>query len=142
MQLRNARVCLDCEELHEQQVCPVCASEAFAFVTRWVPVSVWNGRNRRRPKAEADGPPSTKLKTWVTRGIAGVAMFGVGRMFLETILARPDRSGQSVPTRDRRRVAGVTDPTPLLLDSLAHNDSDGDPSDQTASRTHRRTHAR
>jgi hypothetical protein len=69
-------------------------------------------------------------------------MFGVGRMFLETILARPDRWGQSVPTRDRRRVAGVTDPTPPLLDSLAHNDSDGDPSDQTASRTHRRTHAR
>ncbi len=73
-------------------------------------------------------PPSTKLKTWVTRGIAGVAMFGVGRMFLETILARRDQSGQNVPTRDRRRVADVTDPTPLLLDSLAHNDSDGDPS--------------
>ena len=128
MQLRNARVCLDCEELHEQQECPICASEAFAFVTRWVPVSVWNGRNRRKPRAEADVPPSPKFKTWVTRGIAGVAVFGLGRMFLETILTRLDRPTQSVASRDRRRVAGVADLTPLVLDSVAQADSAGDPS--------------
>ena len=37
MQLRTARLCLDCEELHEENTCPVCASEMFAFLTRWVP---------------------------------------------------------------------------------------------------------
>ena len=129
-------MCLDCEEVHEQQRCPVCASEAFAFVTRWVPVSVWSGRNRRRPSVEADGPPPTKLKTWVTRGIAGVAVFGIGRMLLETILAPSDRSGQSVPIKDRRRVADVTDHTPLPLDSLAQDDSDRAASDATTKRSH------
>src|SRR5262245_32500541 len=29
MQLRTARLCLDCEEVHEEQQCPVCASESF-----------------------------------------------------------------------------------------------------------------
>ena len=109
MQLRNARVCLDCEELHEQQVCPVCASEAFAFVTRWVPVNAWKGPNRRRSKDAAVAPPSSKLRTWVTRGIAAAAVFGVSRMFLETLLTRTDGPEPSVPVRDRRRAVGSPD---------------------------------
>jgi hypothetical protein len=36
MQLRRARVCLDCEELHEAPSCPACASESFAYLSRWV----------------------------------------------------------------------------------------------------------
>ena len=36
MRLMNARLCLDCEEVHEDQHCPVCSSESFAFLTRWV----------------------------------------------------------------------------------------------------------
>ena len=38
MQLRSARLCLDCDEVHDAQRCPHCASETFAFITRWVPV--------------------------------------------------------------------------------------------------------
>src|SRR5262249_51209148 len=37
VQLRTARLCLDCEEVHEGQQCPVCASESFAYISRWVP---------------------------------------------------------------------------------------------------------
>ena len=36
MKLVNARLCLDCEEVHEEQHCPICGSESFAFMTRWV----------------------------------------------------------------------------------------------------------
>lgn len=36
MRLDVARLCLDCEEIHEEQVCPRCGSEAFAFLTRWI----------------------------------------------------------------------------------------------------------
>ena len=36
MQLSVARLCLDCQEIHEQDRCPTCTSEAFAFMTRWV----------------------------------------------------------------------------------------------------------
>jgi hypothetical protein len=37
MQLNVARLCLDCEEVHSSQSCPTCASETFAYLTRWVP---------------------------------------------------------------------------------------------------------
>jgi hypothetical protein len=38
MQLGVARLCLDCHEIHEHERCPVCTSEAFAYITRWVKV--------------------------------------------------------------------------------------------------------
>ena len=38
MKLRNARLCLDCEEVHDAAHCPACASESFAFIKRWVPI--------------------------------------------------------------------------------------------------------
>ncbi len=47
MQLRVARLCHDCEEIHADQQCPVCASETFTFITRWVPAP----ERRKRPRA-------------------------------------------------------------------------------------------
>ena len=49
MQLRVARLCLDCEEVHDAQQCPVCASETFAYLTRWV------ASPERRQSARAAG---------------------------------------------------------------------------------------
>jgi hypothetical protein len=61
MKLDAARLCLDCEEVHEDQVCPVCSSEAFAYLTRWVqPAS--DSRIGRRPAsrpADASAPAHT-----------------------------------------------------------------------------------
>ena len=37
MQLNVARLCLDCGEIHDAQRCPVCASDTFAYLTKWVP---------------------------------------------------------------------------------------------------------
>ena len=51
MQLRNARLCLDCEEVHDAQQCPICASEMFASITRWVPAP----ERRTRPRAATSG---------------------------------------------------------------------------------------
>ena len=36
MRLDDARLCLDCEEIHDESECPSCGSEAFAFLKRWV----------------------------------------------------------------------------------------------------------
>lgn len=47
MQLRRARLCLDCEEIHDGQHCPVCTSESFAMISRWVPAP--DRRTRPRP---------------------------------------------------------------------------------------------
>jgi hypothetical protein len=87
MQLRNARLCLDCEEIHEAQQCPLCASETFAFMTRWVPAR----ERRNRPRtAESSRPeelqtyrsmltPEQQGTSWkiVQRGALGLALFGV-----------------------------------------------------------------
>ena len=47
MNLRDARLCLDCEELHTEERCPLCASETFSFVTRWIPANDAKGRDDR-----------------------------------------------------------------------------------------------
>lgn len=48
MQLRAARLCLDCEDVHDARQCPVCASETFTYLVRWIPSD-----ERRRPRSEA-----------------------------------------------------------------------------------------
>ena len=56
MQLRTARLCLDCEELYVGDHCPVCASEHYAFLSTWLPSE--ERRRWRRPgrKRSADKP--------------------------------------------------------------------------------------
>ena len=50
MRLDDARLCLDCEEIHEEQECPACGSEAFAFLTRWIQSTA--------PKSKVPAPPT------------------------------------------------------------------------------------
>jgi hypothetical protein len=61
MQLKIARVCLDCDEVHDAQRCPVCASEAFAYLTRWVPAP--ERRMRPRPTTSPEAEVFRELTT-------------------------------------------------------------------------------
>ena len=79
MQLRDARLCLDCEELHDSQQCPTCASESFAFLTRWVPADERRQRKRVRVPSDAQKPASKK---WLTGSVAGLALFAVSRWLM------------------------------------------------------------
>jgi len=86
VQLRVARVCLDCEEIHDLQQCPVCASETFAYLSRWVPAPE---RRKGRESAPADEPaaeapvkaPRTRLEDMagVRREPRDAATPGTGR---------------------------------------------------------------
>ena len=92
MQLRSARLCLDCDEVHDAQQCPQCASETFAFITRWVPVPDRPDRpQKRQPAIEASSPEALgayremlvpgsqsggKWRT-IRRGAIGLALFGI-----------------------------------------------------------------
>jgi hypothetical protein len=58
MKLDAARLCLDCDEIHEEQNCPSCSSEAFAFVTRWVKTS---GEHRVERRAAPVVQPATTV---------------------------------------------------------------------------------
>ena len=87
MQLTDARLCLDCQEIHDQNRCPVCTSEAFAFITRWVKVEdaqpLKSSRERRSPDTSAKAetyrqmlqPGSNRSKTgkWLRNGSLLVA---------------------------------------------------------------------
>jgi hypothetical protein len=81
MQLRTARLCLDCEEIHEAQECPVCLSEAFVYLMRWVPVE--ERRTRRLPSATKVMPEKTGVGRWVQRGVMGLAVMAASRWLLQ-----------------------------------------------------------
>ena len=68
MQLRVARLCLDCEELHTDNVCPRCASESYAFLSKWLPTE--ERRRWRRPSGQSSEAAA--------HGVTGVAR-SIGR---------------------------------------------------------------
>ncbi|HEY2432386.1 MAG TPA: hypothetical protein VGI12_06900 [Vicinamibacterales bacterium] len=85
MQLHAARLCLDCQEVHSETRCPVCASETFAPLSRWIPAE------ERRTRARADSAesvdalrrliapaPRQARSKWPTRAALVLATVGVG----------------------------------------------------------------
>jgi hypothetical protein len=86
MQLRKARLCLDCEELHDSEQCPICASEAFAFLTRWIPVD--ERRSRRRPPAPPPNQVQHDVSRYLKGGVMGLALLAAGRWLWQS--TRPD----------------------------------------------------
>jgi hypothetical protein len=109
MKLGVARLCLDCDEVHDQERCPTCASEVFAFLTRWVPRS--NGRVGQptrpvpeRPELEAYRQITGKQhagKSLFVRSAVGLGVLGiVGWMW-------------------RRAGKGKQDPSPASKDAIS-----------------------
>ena len=81
MQLHVARLCLDCEEIHDEQDCPLCGSASFGYLSRWIPAP--ERRTRPRPvitSPTADtyrellAPDQTRFdrSRWLRRGVIGV----------------------------------------------------------------------
>jgi hypothetical protein len=109
MQLRTARLCLDCEEVHEAQQCPVCASETFVFITRWVPAP-----ERRQKQRSNEPPPAPETVDtyrellnppqdsagwrFVKRGAVGLALVGVASLMFRN---RDERKGGAGPSPAR-----------------------------------------
>lgn len=106
MQLRDARLCADCDEVHDAQQCPHCASERFSYISRWVPLP--DGPHSPRPEtspqaeayrqliAETKEPPRSRLAKVVTNGAVGLAAVGlVGWLWRSSGQAREDRSQSS-----------------------------------------------
>jgi hypothetical protein len=101
MQLREARLCLDCEELHTAERCPICASEAFAYVTRWLPVDERRARAVRRPTPP---PEPTRGARWVKAATAGVALATAAQWLWRALPAqRPDPAAERRTPGDASR---------------------------------------
>ena len=93
MQLRVARLCLDCEELHVESSCPVCASERYAHLTAWLPVE--ERRRWRRPPPQA-AQRKTRRFTAVRRLLN---WFGLGEP-VDPFPRLRTRASDSVPRMD------------------------------------------
>jgi len=100
MQLRNARLCLNCEEIHAAGHCPVCTSESFAYVSRWIPPDERRLEPRAAPAQTVAVPASLPAgrtarpvpqpagaMRWVRRGATGVAVLAASRMLWQ--LSKP-----------------------------------------------------
>jgi hypothetical protein len=96
MQLRTARLCLDCEELHTSNECPVCASESYAFLTRWIPVN--ERRTRNRPPTPTPPPEPAQVSRWMKRGAAGLAVVALSRWIWQA--TRPDEPQSPIARRN------------------------------------------
>jgi hypothetical protein len=79
MQLRVARLCLNCEEVHDAQQCPVCASETFAYLTRWVAAP--ERRQHPRPPSQEDtaAPRSSSHRAVIGYGVLGLGVVGLAQ---------------------------------------------------------------
>ena len=85
MQLRSARLCLDCDEVHDAQQCPVCASESFSYMSRWVPAPERRPAPRPTTSPEAEiyrrlvDPPSdqTRGRRLLKTGMLGLTAVGL-----------------------------------------------------------------
>jgi hypothetical protein len=93
MQLRMARLCLDCEEVHDAQQCPVCASQTFEYMTRWVPAPERRAQHRPATPPPPPAPPARRGKL-VGFGILGLGIVGLtqwivkGRKLIEDAATR------------------------------------------------------
>ena len=123
MRLVNARLCLDCEEVHGDQHCPICGSESFAFLTRWVapsdtvsadstparttrPLDAVDRREQVDAYKQILNPPPPRRGRMVARAGLGLALLGLARMwFRSSSDARQARSdgGREVGTRADQR---------------------------------------
>jgi len=70
VQLTTARLCLNCDEVHDAQACPACASETFVYLTRWIPRSQPDIRRVARPGAAATVAQRTVADAGALRLIA------------------------------------------------------------------------
>jgi len=92
MQLHVARLCLDCNEVHDEQDCPRCGSEAFAYLSRWVPAPERRLRSRPTSSPEAEvyreliAPEQEKAKPkrgkLLKRSAVGLSMLAVAGWIL------------------------------------------------------------
>lgn len=111
MQLRTARLCLDCEEVHDSQQCPVCASESFSYIIRWIPAP--ERRMKPRPAAiseEAETyrrllePARARPGTGrlLTRGAVGLTLLGLAGWALRRHGHAPASGPRARPDREER----------------------------------------
>lgn len=104
MQLHVARLCLDCNNVHDAQSCPVCGSEAFAFLTKWVPAA--ERRRQVRPPSSPDAEvyrelitprPASRRGSLLKTGALGVTIVAAASWLLHRKARRSSADRSDTP---------------------------------------------
>jgi hypothetical protein len=85
MRLRDARLCLDCDEVHDATLCPACGSESFTYLSRWVPLPDSERPQRPQPTEQANvyrallegGEPPSRGRKFLKNGLLGLTALGI-----------------------------------------------------------------
>jgi hypothetical protein len=102
MKLREARLCLDCDEVYQEGVCPGCGSETFAYLSRWVPAP--EGNRAPRPATSEQAEVFRELLTpnlpesnrrLLKRGLLGLTAIGLAGWAWRTSRAAASQSADS-----------------------------------------------
>lgn len=106
MHLSVARLCLDCQEIHDKDRCPLCTSDAFGFITRWVKADATPAYTSRDTKRAASSskidsyrqivgstPRRSRAETWLRKGGLVMAAGYLARLGWQ-IAAQHRRSSQ------------------------------------------------
>lgn len=101
MQLRVARLCLDCEELHTDDSCPRCASESYAFLSSWLPTEERRKWRRPSPRRTGGGVVQT-INRWF-KGDTDAAQSGPATRASDHVAALNFDDGETQP-KPRRQV--------------------------------------
>jgi hypothetical protein len=105
MKLNTARLCLDCDEVHDEPRCPVCASESFAFIKRWVtaPERQAAGSITQKERSERAAtyralldanPEPTMARRLVKGGVVGLAVLGAAGWLLQRNAAEKKKADE------------------------------------------------
>lgn len=103
MKLNNARLCLDCDEVHDEGHCPSCASESFAFIKRWVTTPEARARaavdNESRTERAATyralleaNHDTSMTRKLVRGGVVGLAVLGAAGWLLQRNAAEKNKA--------------------------------------------------
>ena len=107
MNLSTARLCLDCEEVHDAQVCPVCASETFSFLSRWIPAPEPRKKRPPTPSPEvqayrelidSDRAGASRRGRLLRHGFIGLTAVGALGWLWRNSQARGQKGGDDTPT--------------------------------------------
>ena len=79
VELRRAKLCLDCEGIFQGPRCPACTSESFVPVTRWIRPS-----ELPAPPPPAPPPPAARSHGMLKKSLyVGIGAYGVWKMLFE-----------------------------------------------------------
>jgi hypothetical protein len=116
MQLRAARLCMDCEEIHDAQKCPACGSETFAYISKWIPTP--ERRQQPRPRQEVETyrellyptQPPSGMSRWLRRGAVGMAAVAAVGWAWQRSRGTPSATGERANDGDTAVPDNTDDP--------------------------------